>query len=121
AALIFISLAFTLPKKRVLIIGDSISLGYFSKVKTDLADEADVFHNPGNAQHTGTGLKLLDKWLGGQNYDVILFNWGLWDLCYRHPESTYYVGKDKVNGEVTYTVDAYKKNMEELVKRLKQT
>ncbi|MFD1630151.1 SGNH/GDSL hydrolase family protein [Pseudopedobacter beijingensis] len=119
-ALLF-AFAFTIPKKNVLIIGDSISIGYFPTVKKDLVNEAEVFHNPGNAQHTGTGLRMLDKWLGDQKYDVIVFNWGLWDLCYRHPESTVQGRRDKLNGEITYTVDVYEKNIEELVKRLKKT
>jgi hypothetical protein len=42
------------PKEpKILIIGDSISMGYFSKVKEALATKAIVLHNPGNAQHTG--------------------------------------------------------------------
>ena len=124
-ALIAVALlcAFTFPqsKKKVLIIGDSISLGYFPTVKKALANEAEVLHNPGNAQHTGTGLRLLDQWLGDQKYDVILFNWGLWDLCYRHPDSKVQGQRDKMNGEITYTVDRYEANMEKLVQRLKKT
>lgn len=114
-------LAFTVPPKKILIIGDSISLGYFSHVKKALESEAEVFHNPGNAQHTGTGLRMIDKWLGDTQYDVIVFNWGLWDLCYRHAESTEQGQRDKLNGEITFTVDRYEANMEQLVKRLKQT
>lgn len=115
--------AFTFPqaKKKVLIIGDSISLGYFPTVKKELAAEAEVLHNPGNAQHTGTGLRMIDQWLGDQKYDVILFNWGLWDLCYRHPDSKVQGQRDKLNGEITYTVDRYEANMEKLVQRLKKT
>lgn len=114
-------LAFTAPPKKVLIIGDSISLGYFPYVKKALESEAEVRHNPGNAQHTGTGLRMIDRWLGSSKYDVIVFNWGLWDLCYRNPESTEQGHRDKLNGEVTFTVDRYEVNMEELVRRLKKT
>ena len=45
-------------KPRVLIIGDSISLGYTPTVKKLLADKAVVVHNKGNAQDTGYGLKI---------------------------------------------------------------
>lgn len=113
--------AFSAPPKKVLIIGDSISMGYFRHVKKALEGEAEVFHNPGNAQHTGTGLRLINKWLGDGHYDVIVFNWGLWDLCYRHPESTDQGQRDKFNGEVTFTVDRYEENLEQLVQCLKQT
>ncbi|CAZ97652.1 SGNH/GDSL hydrolase family protein [Zobellia galactanivorans] len=108
-------------KPKVLIIGDSISLGYTPHVKSALKDKANVFHNKGNAQHTGTGIEKLDEWLGDTQWDVIHFNWGLWDLCYRHPDAKTQGNRDKVNGTVTYTPEQYRDNMEALVVRLKQT
>ncbi len=108
-------------KPKVLIIGDSISIGYTPFVKEALKNDAIVIHNKGNAQYTGTGLKRLDEWLGDEKWDVIQFNWGLWDLCYRHPESTVQGNRDKVNGELTTTLENYSKNLEELVGRLQKT
>lgn len=108
-----------LPK--ALIIGDSISLGYTPHVKKMLEGKAEVVHNPGNAQHTGTGLKKLDKWLGETKWDVIHFNWGLWDLCYRHPDSKVQGRRDKVNGTLTTSLEQYEKNLDELTARLKKT
>ena len=108
-----------LPK--VLIIGDSISLGYTPHVTKMLKDQALVKHHRGNAQHTATGLKKLDQWLGGTPWDVIHFNWGLWDLCYRHPESKVQGNRDKVNGTLTIPLDQYEKNLDVLVTRLQLT
>ncbi|SHJ06572.1 SGNH/GDSL hydrolase family protein [Pseudozobellia thermophila] len=108
-------------RPNVLIIGDSISLGYTPYVKQALQDRAKVVHNKGNAQHTGTGLEKLDEWLGDTQWDVIHFNWGLWDLCYRHPDSKEVGNRDKINGTLTYTPEAYGANLEKLVLRLKQT
>lgn len=108
-----------LPK--VLIIGDSISLGYTPHVKTMLKGKAVVVHNKGNAQHTATGLKKIDQWIGKTDWDVIHFNWGLWDLCYRHPESKVQGRRDKVNGTITTPIEQYEKNLDKLVTRLKQT
>ena len=105
----------------VLIIGDSISIGYTPHVKQILKDKAHVRHHKGNAQHTGTGLKKLDKWIGETDWDVIHFNWGLWDLCYRHPKSEVQGNRDKVNGTLTTTLEQYRKNLDELVIRLKST
>lgn len=105
----------------VLIIGDSISLGYTPVVAEMLADDAVVVHHEGNAQHTGTGLEKLDDWLGDGDWELILFNWGLWDLCYRHPESTVPGKRDKVNGTVTHTPERYRANLEQLVARLEKT
>ena len=106
---------------RILIIGDSISLGYTPHVARMLKGKAVVTHNRGNAQHTGTGLKKLDAWLGKEKWDVIHFNWGLWDLCYRHPKSKVQGRRDKVNGKVTLTIEQYEKNLDRLVTRLKKT
>jgi len=113
------------PKKaalpKVLIIGDSISMGYTPFVVQALKNQAVVVHNKGNAQHTGTGLERLDQWIGDTKWDVIHFNWGLWDLCYRHPDSKIQGKRDKVNGTVTTTLEQYEKNLDELVRRLKKT
>ena len=106
---------------KVLIIGDSISLGYTPHVVRLLKDKADVQHNPGNAQHTGTGLKKIDQWLGKTQWDVIHFNWGLWDLCYRHPESKNQGRRDKVRGTLTTSLEQYEKNLDQLVTRLRKT
>ena len=106
---------------RVLIIGDSISLGYTPEVKAILKDKAVVLHNAGNAEHTGTGLKRIDQWLGNQKWDVIHFNWGLWDLCYRHPESKVPGRRDKIRGTLTQSLEDYEANLEQLVERLLKT
>ncbi len=107
------------PLPRVLIIGDSISIGYTPHVKKALQGKAVVVHNAGNAQHTGTGLKKIDQWLGDENWDVIHFNWGLWDLCYRDPPGSLKRGKKK--GQVTTSLEQYRKNLERLVIRLKKS
>jgi len=111
--------AIDLPE--VLIIGDSISNGYTPHVAQLLKEKAIVKHHRGNAQHTGTGLKKLDQWIGKIEWDVIHFNWGLWDLCYRHPESKVQGKRDKVNGTITTTLEQYEKNLDKLVTRLKKT
>jgi lysophospholipase L1-like esterase len=106
---------------RVLIIGDSISLGYTPHVVQMLKGKAIVKHNPGNAQHTSTGLKKLDAWIGKEKWDVIHFNWGLWDLCYRNPTSKNQGRRDKVGGKLTTSVEDFEKNLDKLTARLKQT
>jgi hypothetical protein len=102
-------------KPKILIIGDSISIRYTPFVKKNLANKADVFHNPGNAQHTGNGLKKIDKWIGNEKWDIIQFNWGLWDLCYRNPDSKVLGNRDKKNGKITYTIDEYASNLDSIV------
>ena len=108
-----------LPK--ALLIGDSISIGYTPHVVETLKGKVEVRHNRGNAQHTGTGLKMLEKWIGKTRWDVIHFNWGLWDLCYRHPQSKVQGRRDKVRGTLTTPLEQYEKNLNQLVIQLKKT
>ena len=96
-----------LPK--VLIIGNSISLGYTPYVAKLLQGKADVIHNPANAQDTRYGLENLDEWLEMDDWDVIHFNWGLWDLRRDN-------GFDK---PCRVPLDQYRRNLTELVTRLK--
>ena len=105
----------------VLLIGDSISNAYTVDVRKRLRGKADVFRIPGNGKNSAYGLENLDKWLGTRKWDVIHFNWGLWDLCYRNPESKMQGHRDKVNGTITATPEQYRANMEKIVARLKQT
>lgn len=107
-------------KPKVLIIGDSISIGYFPFVKDALKDKADVYHNAGNAQSSTNGVNKIKNWLGEERWDVIQFNWGLWDLAYRTPAATGTGPLDKKNGELTSTPKEYKRNMEELISELKK-
>jgi len=108
-----------LPK--ALLIGDSISLGYTPHVVAALKGKVQVIHHRGNAQQTGTGLKMLDRWVGETQWDVIHFNWGLWDLCYRHPQSKEQGRRDKKRGTLTTSLEQYEKNLDQLVGRLKKT
>lgn len=112
--------SFNRQKPQILIIGDSISIGYTPFVQEGLKKVADVFHNPGNAQHTGTGLEKIEEWVGDGQWDVIQFNWGLWDLCYRHPDSKHYGHRDKINGKITYGVKEYGKNLDSIITVLRQ-
>ena len=102
----------------VLIIGDSISIGYFKPVKEMLAGRAIVEHNAGNAAHTANGLAKLDEWLGDTKWDVIHFNHGLHDLKYIDEN-----GKNTTaeKGKQQIPIDQYEKNLGELVGRLKKT
>jgi len=108
-------------KPRILIIGDSISIGYFPFVKQALNTEADVYHNKGNAQFSANGLQKIKSWLGDGHWDIIQFNWGLWDIAYRNPAVNNQGHRDKVNGKLTATPEQYQQNLEALVAILKKT
>ncbi len=110
-------------RPNVLLIGDSISNAYTVDVRKRLHGRADVFRIPGNGKNSAYGLENLDTWLemNSGKWDIIHFNWGLWDLCYRHPESKVQGHRDKVNGTITATPEEYRANLEKIVARLKQT
>ena len=65
---------------RVLLIGDSISIGYTEPVRLELTNKANVHRIPENGAATIVGVKNLENWLGSSKWDVIHFNFGLHDL-----------------------------------------
>jgi lysophospholipase L1-like esterase len=80
---------------RVLIIGDSISIGYTPPLQKLLAGKAIVERIGGDAKEpvnggdSGNVLKNLPAWIGDKKYDVIHFNCGLHDLKFTEAKKTY--------------------------------
>lgn len=103
---------------RVLLIGDSISIGYTVPVREMLAEKANVHRIPVNGGPTTRGVEHIDQWLGHGRWDVIHFNWGLHDLKYSDKKGTL-VGVDQ--GKQQVPIDQYEANLRKLVARLKQT
>ncbi|QDV48185.1 SGNH/GDSL hydrolase family protein [Gimesia fumaroli] len=106
---------------RVLIIGDSISIGYTKPTIELLQGVANVERVKANCGDTNRGKHNLKRWLGKTDWDVIHFNWGLHDLCYRHPDSKVQGHRDKVNGTISVPLNEYEKNLESLVQQLEKT
>ena len=65
---------------RVLLIGDSISMGYTLGVRARLDGVANVHRIPENGGPTSRGVERLDDWLGERRWKVIHANFGLHDL-----------------------------------------
>ncbi|MFV0445091.1 MAG: SGNH/GDSL hydrolase family protein [Planctomycetaceae bacterium] len=104
---------------RVLLIGDSISIGYTLDVRAGLAGKANVHRIPTNGGPTTNGLKNIDAWLRDSKWDVIHFNWGLHDLKYMN-EQGQLVGNVS-EGKQQVSLDDYEQNLEQLVTRLQKT
>lgn len=100
---------------RVLLIGDSISIGYTPNVREALKGKANVLRVPANASSSDVGLQKLDEWLGQGPWKVIHFNWGLHDL--KHFKD----GKLDLAGTQVSSLEQYEKNLRAIVARLKQT
>ncbi len=103
---------------RILLIGDSISMGYTPVVREMLKGKANIHHPPENCSDSGKGVKSLEKWLGDTKWDVIHFNFGLHDLKYTDATGKL-VTPDK--GKLVNLTDAYEKNLRDIVAKLKTT
>ncbi len=99
---------------RVLIIGDSISIGYTPAVRTLLQGKANVHRIPANGGNTQKGLEHLEAWLGEKKWDVIHFNWGLHDIK-RTQGAELDASKEKA-----ITPEAYEANLRTLTQRLQK-
>ena len=93
---------------RVLLIGDSISIGYTEPVRFELTNKANVHRIPENGASTLTGVKNLDQWLGTSKWDVIHFNFGLHDLRLD-------------DGRHQVSLPDYETNLRTIVQRLQKT
>jgi acyl-CoA thioesterase-1 len=103
---------------RVLLIGDSISMGYTLDVRAKLKGRVNIHHPPENCGPTERGLTRLDKWLGSNHWDVIHFNFGLHDLKYLD-EKGQYVPPEQ--GKQLAPPEVYRKNLREIALRLQHT
>jgi acyl-CoA thioesterase-1 len=94
---------------RVLLIGDSISIGYTLPVRKLLEGKANVHRIPTNGGPTKNGTANIDKWLGTGKWDVIHFNWGIHDL------------KFMPDGKRQVEPTDYEKNLRDLIAKMKAT
>ena len=105
---------------RVLLVGDSISIGYTLPTRDFLKGKANLHRIPTNGGPTTRGLANIDVWLGKSKWDIIHFNWGLHDLKYMGPKGENLFPKEK-GGKPQVPLADYEKNLEKLVVRLKKT
>ncbi len=114
-------------RKRVLILGDSISIGYTPIVQKMLADEMVVLRpmakngKAENCSGTTSGVANIDRWLqiDGGKWDVIHFNWGLHDL--KHMKADGKTMSGLATDPPQATVEVYEKHIREIVAKLKAT
>jgi acyl-CoA thioesterase-1 len=112
--------------KRLLILGDSISMGYTPVVQKLLAGEMGV-HRPmrgarmENCSGTTYGIANIDRWLqiDGGKWDIIHFNWGLHDL--KHMQADGKTTSNLATDPPQASVEVYEKNLREIVAKLKAT
>jgi acyl-CoA thioesterase-1 len=95
----------------VLILGDSISIGYTPVVAEKLEGRVNVYRPNVNCRSTEEYMKYLSMWIDGKKWDLIHFNCGLHDIKQKKTDDVY---ARKVD------FDAYRSNLEHIVDKLKK-
>ncbi|MGB1931296.1 MAG: sialate O-acetylesterase [Mariniblastus sp.] len=114
-------------KARVLLLGDSISIGYTPTVQRLLANDAVVIRpmqnekKPENCAGTDNGIANIDRWLkiDGGNWDVIHFNFGLHDL--KHVDAETGKNSNIATDPLQTNPEEYQRQLTEIVGKLKKT
>lgn len=112
----------------ILLLGDSISMGYTPFVRELMKGKANVFRpakpdgTAANCSDTAYGLAQLDHWLAVRpKWSVIHFNWGLHDLKHMVKGAATATASRDPNDPPLHNLDEYKANMEQIIARLKKT
>lgn len=109
----------------VLLLGDSISIGYHPFAVDLLSGKANVSRpmleadKAENCQGTTNGVKNIDRWIGDTSWDVIHFNFGLHDI--KHVDPVTGKNSEKIEDPRQAEPKQYKKNLRQIVEQLKAT
>ena len=106
---------------RVLLIGDSISMGYTIPVRKLLDGKANVLRPSTNCGPSSRGVESIDSWVGTSKWDVIHFNFGLHDIVFYTADGTKRAQPNEAGARHQVPAEDYEKNLRTLVARLKQT
>lgn len=111
----------------VLILGDSISIGYTLQIRELLKGKANVYRpvnakgtRPVNCSGTLFGLQRCNGILKAHQWDVIHFNWGLHDLKHVKKAGTHDKSNDPKSPRQA-SPEVYEANMQKIVAALRKT
>ena len=114
SAYLFVQRDSSLPD--VLIMGNSISIGYTPYVRQTLQGKANVYRIPDNGRDIRKGVNKAAEWLaGGIGWEVIHFNWGLHDF------KRIVNGNYDSSGDRYVSPEEYEGKLDTLVNQLLQT
>ena len=98
--------------KKIVLIGDSIRMGYCEYVKNALSGKAEVYYPPENCRYAANVLRFIGDWKAKAEWptdaDMVHFNAGLWDVLRLD------------DGEMLSTYEYYKYTIERLGKRMRR-
>jgi len=95
--------------KQVILIGDSIRMGYQDTVREELADVADVWVPEANGGNSRNVLSHLEEWALARDPAVVHLNCGLHDLK-----------KDFDSGEPAVPLEEYESSVRQILCQLKE-
>jgi lysophospholipase L1-like esterase len=104
---------------RVLLIGDSIAMGYTLPLRQLLAGKANVHYPKENCHTSRQILERLDEYLGDKPWNVIQFNCGIHDITLLNEAGRAVKAGERGKGQVP--IDEYRENLGNIVSRLRQT
>lgn len=103
-------------KLDILIIGDSISIGYAPHLADLMEDKANVYHHPGNAGATRGLPDEVEEWMKlkydgvVKKWDVVVFNYGIWDMA-----------RKEMDGPARTDLKTFEKRIRQAGERIRQT
>ena len=98
--------------KKIILLGDSIRMGYDKYAKMALEGVAEVYSPEENCRFTQYMLRFIHKWVGdsgfGEETDLVHFNVGLWDVI------------QIMYDEPITPIDVYEQYLHRICKRIRQ-
>lgn len=95
----------------ILVVGDSISIGYTSKLK-ELLPDYQVVHNSCNAENSNNGREKIEKWADrGITWKACTFNHGLWDI----KDGVTYVSLDDYISNLEHEISVLEQHCEKVI------
>lgn len=106
---------------RVMLIGDSISVGYTDGVRAALAGRANIHRVQGNGGPSSSGVQRVKEWIApaAGRWDVIHFNFGLHDVKRGTGGKTNQPYPTSDGHQVP--PDVYEQNLRQIVAQLQRT
>lgn len=105
----------TSHKKLVLVIGDSISLGYTPYLQKELGSGYEVLHPSDNCRNSRYTLENIDLWISRlpRKPDIVIWNNGIWNTIHDYTEEPI--------ERLGTTVEQYKDDMSAIAAKLQLT
>ena len=107
------------PNPDVLIIGDSISIGYTGPLIKTIGDKYDVRHPADNCRNSYYTLQNIDTWLDQYPHNIIIWNNGIWDTTRADWLDQYM--PDAIRSNYGTSLEDYKSNLIQIAQKLKST